>query len=287
MKKIYLTITLVLMLVGLLAFADDDPAKEKELSYKTAKEGPRYLKQFKKIDYQLPTDNSATINNAEALKDTLLSLLGQAAENAMQLPWFMKIENEHVFLFITDRGNARYTLKVDKGKFEVVEGFDTTKVPTMVVPLRIANVENLAEIFSDGTLTYEEMYRIFYFITIPGLQAIYHNDVFFKPGDKTAFKFDDFLHIVIPPEEVVLYNGYPISIEVTVVNVDGQWLVFKGLQGDPDMTISLTLDEAAKLYQLAFYEVRKLKTPKQAKELSDKFLDYLASVVTYTRADHR
>jgi hypothetical protein len=286
MKKMMFIPMLVLVFIMLNAFADDKPSKEKELSYKTGKSEPRYLSKFNEQAVVLPEDYSVDIPDIEAKCEKILELLNAAANSATRFDWFKAIEDENVFFTITDLGNARFTLKVNNGSFSVQEGIDTTETPTMVVPLDTKNVENLAAFLADGQLTYEEKYRIFYFITIPGLQTIYRNEILYKPGDKSAFRFDNLVHVVIPPEEDVLIYGNRLLIEATVVNVDGQWMVFRGLQGDPDFRVNLTIDQAAKLYQLAFYEVRKIKNPQQAKEVSEKFLAFLDTIVEYTRADH-
>ena len=286
MKKMMLLSVLVIGCTVLTAFTDDKPSKEKELSYKTGKPEPRFLADFNEQAVVLPEDYSADIADIETKCEKILELLNVAGKSATRFDWFKTIENEIVFFTISDLGNARFTLIVDDGGFSVTEGIDATVKPTMVVPLDTKNLEDLAEFFKDGELTYNEKYRIFYFITIPGLQAIYRNEILYKPGNKTVFRFDNLVHVVILPEEDVQIYGRRLPIEATVVNVDGQWMVFRGLQGDPDFRINLSLDQAARLYQLAFYEVRKIESPQQAREVSEKFLTFLESVLEYTRADH-
>ena len=70
------------------------------------------------------------------------------------------------------------------------------------------------------------------------------------------------------------------------MNVDGQWLVFRGLHGDPDIKLKLTLSQAADLYKLGYYEVKDLKSQKQAKELSKEFLTLFNETIEYQRKDH-
>src|SRR4030042_1228491 len=124
MKRIYLLVSLVLLLVSLGSFTDDKPAKEKEISYKTGKAEPRYLSGFNEQAIQLPEDYSAFIDSIEDKKEKILELLNAAGKSATQFDWFNTIEDEHVFFTISDLGNARFTLKVDKGEFSVQEGID-------------------------------------------------------------------------------------------------------------------------------------------------------------------
>ena len=51
------------------------------------------------------------------------------------------------------------------------------------------------------------------------------------------------------------------------MNVDGQWLVFRGLHGDPDIKLKLTLSQAAELYKLGYYEVKDVKKSKTGKRI--------------------
>ena len=96
------------------------------------------------------------------------------------------------------------------------------------------------------------------------------------------------IQIIIPPKGLYVDpSGVPLNIELTAVNVDGQWLVFRGLHGDPDFRLKLTLEEAAELYRIGYYEVSKVKTPKQAKNLSDEFLLLLDKTLDYRRKDHK
>ena len=124
-------------------------------------------------------------------------------------------------------------------------------------------------------------------VSVPAIRAIYYNEVNYRPGDKSVFKFDNLVQISIPPKEKVVLNGMPISIDLTAVNVDGQWLVFRGLQGDPDIKLSLSLEDATELYRIGYYEVLKVKTPKQAKKLSEEFLILMNKTLEYKRKDHK
>jgi len=284
-KKLSPPLIFMLVSISLISLCQEEQF-ETEMSYKNGEQEARYLKTFRQVPYNIPADYSEYLLHEDSLRQNILNLLNEAGEYASRFLWFKTIDNEHLYMYITDLGNMPFTFQIDKGKFSVVAGFDTTEVPSQVIPLTQSNVINLVQILSDNHLSYEEQYRIYYIITVPALMAIYKNEVLYLPGDKSMFQFDNFVHIVIPPTEQVLYNGLPISIEATAVNVDGQWLVFRGLQGEADFKISLTLDQATKLYKMAFYEVRNLKSAKQSQKLSEKFLDYLNEVTVAVRDDH-
>jgi hypothetical protein len=286
MKKIYSLLIAFGILLVLPGSTGNQDQHDTELSYKTGKSGPRYLKNFSKTPYHFPDDKSASLPDTDSLSKGIQSLFKESAMHLQKFEWAQRIETEHLFMYITDMGNMRFTLHIENGKVDISAGFDTSQAPTLVIPMSSMNVANLNQILSDGVLTYEEQYRIYYIITVPALHAIYKNDVLYRPGDKSMFRFDDFVHIEIPPAEEVLYHGKPVNIEATVVNVDGQWLVFRGLQGEADFKLKLTLDQATELYKLGFYEVRKLRSPKESVALSQKFLRYLNEVTESVRTDH-
>ena len=156
----------------------------------------------------------------------------------------------------------------------------------MVLKLNTKNIKDLLIIVSDGEVTYEEKYRLFYTIADAAWRAMFYVDPYYLPGDKSEFKFDNLVHLHIPPKEEALILGLPAYIKLTAVNVDGQWLVFRGLHGDPDIKLKLTLSQAADLYKLGYYEVKDVKSQKQAKEISKEFLNLFNETIEYQRKDH-
>lgn len=261
--------------------------KPQEKSYKTGRFEPRYLKSFARTPIVYPSENTRLLNIAPEKIDSIISLLDQAGQFAKKFSWFSAIKDEHVFVYVVDLGNLRLTIDIDNGEYSIKRGFDESRLPTLVVPVTEQNILNLVEVLSDGKLDYQEQYRIYYVLAIPALKALYNTGPLYTPWDKTMMKFDDLVHIEIPPKEPVFLGGRPISIQATAVNVDGQWLVFSGLQGDPDFKISLTLEQATKLYVAGVYEVRNAKGLGQLLDISKRFLKFLDEVVVYVRKDHK
>lgn len=281
----------VLIVVGILIGLFAKPVlysfKETEKSYKTGGAVPRYLKEFRQVPYTLPPDNSDEVVGAAAKSATVMQQFERAGQFASQFEWFEDIKDEHVFVYITNLGNLPFTLKIDEGEYSVEEGFDTSQDPTMVVPLPDDAVASLVLFLQDGELTYDEQYKTYGFLSVPALQSLYKNEKLYEPGTKSPLKFDDLVHIEVTPEEPVTLYGNPYVIQTTAVNVDGQWLVFPGLQGDPDFKLSMTLEEATELYALGVYEVREVETTQQALDLSKRFLDFRNRALEYVRSDHR
>lgn len=279
------------LVIGFILFNErsfvDYVVTETEKSYKTNKPEPRYLKSFKRNEINYPEDRSSEINDIESKRVEILNYLNEAGELARNFPWFDKIIEEHILLTITDLGNAYFTLIINDGEFEVINGYNKSKRPTAIVPISSIAVANLINIFSNNELSYQDEYQLFYAIAAPGLQALYENEPLYTSDNMTQFKFDDFIQIVIPPEEPVFYLGSPLSIELTAVNIDGQWIVVEGLYGDPDFRLSLNLKQAADLYVMGVYELREANNLIQATNISNRFLDLINETTVYIRADHR
>ena len=193
-------------------------SKEKEFSHKTGNFESRYIKSFERAPDNFPEDQSDLVPGSGAKIVNVERLLNEAGKLAGQFEWFNKIQAEHAYVHLIELGNARLTVSIDNGEFLVQQGLDTSREPTLVVPLTESGVMNLVEILRDGQLSYAEQYMLYNALAVPGLKALYSTNPLYLPGDKSIFKFDDLVHVVIPPEETVLRLGVPLNIEVTAVN---------------------------------------------------------------------
>ena len=256
-----------------------------EFSSKTGKEEPRYVAKFKKVKYTYPEDKSRSMENISSKINKLIEILIKTGNIASKYSWFEEIQSENLYVSVMDFGGFRLTIEIKEGKFKIHKGFNDKK-PSMVLNLTSKNLNDLFEIVSDGEITYEEKYRVFYIIAPAAWRAMFYVDPYYLPGDKSEFKFDNLVHLHIPPEEKALILGLPAYIKLTAVNVDGQWLVFRGLHGDPDIKLNLTLEQSAELYKLGYYGVKDVKSQKQAKELSKEFLTLFNETIEYQRKDH-
>jgi hypothetical protein len=255
-----------------------------EHSYKNGRSEPRYVKEmvYPPLSFEpdLPRTWSAEDEEIEA------SFL-RSAEHARQFSWFPQMEDEHVFVTVVDADGLRLTIDIDGGRATVRRGWDTSRPPTMVLPINRQNVTNLEALLQPGVIAYEGLYRIIYVLALPATRAVYSIPFLREPGDKGWIGMDDFVHIDIPPVEPVTYQGRPIHIQMTVVNVDGQWLVMEGLHGDPDVRFQLTIDDAARWYRFAVYELRKVKNSGELIDLARRVADVTQKSIVYLRSDHR
>lgn len=255
-----------------------------EYDYKARRKRPRYVSEM--VFPETPIASEAPHEWSTADEEIVQSLR-RSAEHAKQFSWFSKIEDEHVFVTVVDQGNLRLTVAIDAGEARISQGWDAARDPTAVVPITRQNILNLELILSNGELTYEELYRIVYVLALPAARAMYSIPLLREQGDKSWIGMDDFVQIEIPPRELVLYDGRAIRIEMTIVNVDGQWLVMEGLHGDPDARFTLTIDDAVQWYRFSVYDVRRASGTRELVELARRVAEVTQRTMTYLRADHR
>jgi hypothetical protein len=255
-----------------------------EHDYKSGKETPRYVREM--VYPELPIDPGPA-HEFSADDVAIEAAILRIGEAARQFPWFEKIEDEHVFVQVVDAGNLRFTIDFDHGTATLSRGWDASRPPTLVLPVNRLNLANMEEVLRDGTLTYEELYRIVYVLAPAAVRRMYSIPMLKEPGDKSWIGMDDFVHVVIPPTEPVIYQDRPIRVELTVVNVDGQWLVMQGLHGDPDARFDLTLDDAARWYKFAVYDLPKVKGTGELLKVASDVAAVTKKTMTYLRAEHR
>jgi hypothetical protein len=255
-----------------------------EHSHKLGKSGPRYVRE---MVYPTPQLDPDPPHEWLAQDDELWDSLQRSRERAAALAWIREIEQEHVFLVVADAANLRLTISIDQGEITLKKGWDLSRPPTLVVPVMRQNLLNLEAGLAGGELSYDERYRGTWLLSLPAARRMYSIPLLREPGDKSWIGMDDFVHIVIPPEQPVMYEGRELRIELTVVNVDGQWLVFPGLQGDPDARFELSIDDAARWYKSAVYDMAKVKETGELMRVAKDVAEMTQRSMTYLRADHR
>jgi hypothetical protein len=255
-----------------------------EYGYKSGKREPRYVAEM--VFPELPAgdvEDRAWTADDDAIEQSLL----RSGERARRFPWFGGIEDEHVFLTIVDQDDLRLTIDVDGGEGRATRGWDRSRPPTATIPLRRQNILNLEALLGQDELGYDDLYRMAWILAPHAARAMYSIPLLREPGDKAWIGMDDFVQIEIPPPHDIIHEGRPIRIELTIVNVDGQWLVMDGLHGDPDARFTLTLEDAVQWYRFAVYDVRKATGTRELMDLARQVAAVTEKTMTYLRADHR
>lgn len=142
--------------------------------------------------------------------------------------WFRGLfQRVHVAVTDTDE---QFTVIHHGDRVEVLEGFQGEK-PNFVIPVQRENLNNLAGFFADDQITPYEEYRIVKFMLRPCLEAGLNMPVLRNPAFRRVVKVDTHW------QEALLDPEGREDEQLTIVNVNDQWLVVPGYHGKPQRRI--------------------------------------------------
>lgn len=219
----------------------------------------RYVNRFVLVDNKYESGRQEITNPQEQKS---YDDLKEGTENLTKLSEkypFIKEINEIIFIEVKDLDSFKLTVEANNGNAKIMVGWNTSRKPTLVLPIYSANLKKLKEITSDKDISLDDVYRFVRGLLVPFLKSLYQADYSNLPKDKSYMKLDNFIHVEVLNENNVEVEGFPGPAQATVVNVDGQWLVFEGLHGDPDIKYSMNIKQA-----LEFVYLIKLKILKHA-----------------------
>lgn len=195
---------------------------------------------FKYVRAQDPIPPGRT--NLTPEEESVERLLQEAVKIPVAVEYFGKILHSAVIV-VRDLNDLTFTVRLENGQGRVIQGTDTTVEPDYVVPLRRQNVENLLKILQDGKIDDEESYRIQYMTYVPGLKAMFRAAPLYNEWVAKQLALPNLMHMTLKNEKNYVFQGSTREVSATVANVNGQWLVFEGLQGDPDWKLTATQDQ--------------------------------------------
>ncbi len=242
----------------------------------------RYLSTIKKptIDFvaQLEIFSDFQREDVRQIDNLLVS-----SQEKVKKSDFAKAIHEKIFILIDKK--IAYTVIIngqdvllEKGKKQGVE-------PTLLVPMTLQIAQNLDAALADYKLDKQELFNFAYILFMPCLKHMYSMPYMFEKN-VSMVKLDNFTQFKIKNPDNFLYHGQPIEISGTVINVDGMYLTFPGLIGDPDIRIELSIDEAMELYKFTAYDILENKSTLETKQLLDKYVELIKSKTVYERAWH-
>ena len=117
-------------------------------------------------------------------------------------------------------------------------------------------------------------------------ERMYRTKQLYKNGNLSAFWFDDLMQIEIKHPNNINRLGTPLSLRITIINVDGQWIVTPWFVGDPDVRFSLNLDDAIKMYRLITVDLENAQTKQEGIAVGKDIFVILSKNQTYIRKDH-
>jgi hypothetical protein len=164
--------------------------------------------------------------------------------------WFRRLFNR-VHVQLTDTGE-QFTVVHHGERVEVTEGFQDQR-PDFVVPLDSQNIRNLASFFEDDRIDPYEEYRIVKFMLRPCLESALALPVLQNDALRKILKLDTHW------QEALLTPDGKEDEQLTVVHVNGQWLVFPGYHGRPQRRLLMKPDQVLE-YQRKVFEAAEKKT---------------------------
>ncbi len=185
-------------------------------------------------------------------------------------------------LVVEDAGPAVFTVDVTPASCRIGRGAEPTPRPDLVIPLRLADTRNIAAALADGAVDESEAHMIHLRTFVPTVRAFFQVDPLFDERVASYMELPDFIHFALKNPRGYVYEGHPATVTATVLNVDGQWLVFEGAHGDPDVRIAVTVAESDKFGEL-FWKPIDPQDPAAARATLKAIKDFTNSLVDYRR----
>jgi len=146
--------------------------------------------------------------------------------------------------------DERFTIhhKGDKLIFE--EGIINDKVD-FIVPLKLENIENMILHSKDGNIDSSESWRILDVLFTPLTRVTLKAPVLSVNWRRKLAGVEDLTHVYL-----LNPNGEEAS-KHTLIYVKGQWLVLKGIYGNPRRTYRMTPEESIEYQRAVFKALKK------------------------------
>jgi hypothetical protein len=140
------------------------------------------------------------------------------------IKWFRGVF-DRIHIEMTDTGE-RFTVLHHGDAMELQEGFGAEQ-PNFVAPLLAENIKNLQRFFEDNQISPFEEYRIVKFMLVPCLRAILQMPILNNRAFRSALRVETHW------QEALLDHEGNEDEQLTVVQVNDQWLIVPGYHGKP------------------------------------------------------
>ena len=249
----------------------------------------RYVNTFVSVKEKLTRGRSKIQSKEEQVAYGNLVAAGKNIEKMVTKYPIIKKLNEVLFIKVLDLNNFKLTGVLKDGKTKATVGWDLNRKPSFVLPLYSNNLQNIKEITQDLDLDLKDVYRITRVLFIPFLKGLYQGDYSHLPKNKSYLQLDNFIHVEVKPYRNTEVEGFPGPAQATVLNVDGQWLIFEGLHGDPDIRYSMDIKQAlefAYLVRVKLIQADPNSSWSDLKPTVDRYNKLKKEVTLYERSWH-
>ena len=175
-----------------------------------------------------------------------------AWENILQTPDLVKYFDgvfNHLGIIIEET-DERFTIHHTGASFEFEEGIIEDNVD-FIVPLKKENISNMIKHAEDGFISPEESWRILDVLFTPLTKVTLQTPVLAVNWRRKLAGVEDLTHV---------YLISPTNKEAskhTLIYVKGQWLVLKGLHGNPRRTYRMSTEQSLEYQKMIFFAMDK------------------------------
>ena len=170
-----------------------------------------------------------------------------AWENILQTPDLVKYFDgvfNHLGIIIEET-DERFTIHHTGASFEFEEGIIEDNVD-FIVPVKEENISNMIKHAEDGFISPEESWRILDVLFTPLTKVTLQTPVLAVDWRRKLAGVEDLTHV---------YLISPTNKEAskhTLIYVKGQWLVLKGLHGNPRRTYRMSPEQSLEYQKMIF-----------------------------------
>lgn len=200
--------------------------------------------------------------------------LEQVLQEAVKLDSAVKYAKgmfDVAYIIAVEHPNLGFTVYFKDNQVIVERGLDTSKEPTLVIPLSDDAIFNTKKFFEDGVVSEEEEFLIVNGIFKPAWEASYRIPEMQSKWIRKFMRLDGLMHVVLLNENKYAYQGKVVKNEISVVRANNQWLVFNGLEGMPNSRMELTARDATAMYKLIMRDLRDAKSLSEKMQIMNNF----------------
>jgi len=177
-----------------------------------------------------------------------------AWENILQTPELLLYFNDvfdHLGIIIEET-DEKFTIHHLDAEFIFEEGIVESAVD-FIVPLKLENIENMMLHAKDGKIDSSESWRILNVLFTPLTEVTLQNPVLSVNWRRKLAGVEDLTHVYL-----LNPDGEEAS-KHSLIYIKGQWLVLKGIHGNPKRTYRMTPEDSLE-YQRTIFKALKQDT---------------------------
>jgi hypothetical protein len=186
---------------------------------------------------------------------------------------YLKKIYEVIYFELVDYENIKLLITLNEGKVTISDNFDVSIYPTSRLKVGMINIEHVIGYLQKGSLSGEELQRIFHYLAIPILDSFYHSKIINKLGSISFLKLHKLIHMeIINPNLYKFQDGKLIETKATVINVHGQFIILPGHHGVSPVLFEVNQEQALEYYFLLNQKFPQSSTLFEKRELYNQYL---------------